>query len=149
MRIAYVAPYQGPTLVNRRPIVRNRSMSNRIKIELIATLLRENSHDVEIISQGEVVEPAWRFYPSFSEPERFHADIPVYYGSVLPIRGLNGFWSNARTLHILKKRHKAKPYDLVIIFNLKGPQLACANYSTCHLGLPLILEYEDDRFVDV
>ena len=35
MRIAYVAPYQGPTLVNRRPIVRNRSMSNRVKIELI------------------------------------------------------------------------------------------------------------------
>jgi glycosyltransferase involved in cell wall biosynthesis len=149
MRIAYIAPYQGPTLVSRRPIVRNRSMSNRIKIELIATLLRESSHDVEIISQGEVVESACRFYPSFSEPERFHADIPVYYGSVLPIRRLNGLWSNLRTLHILKERHNTKPYDVMIIFNLKGPQLHCANYAIRHLGLPLILEYEDDRFVDV
>ena len=52
MRIAYVAPYQGPTLLTRRPIVRNRSMSNAVKIELIATLLRERSHDVEVISQG-------------------------------------------------------------------------------------------------
>ena len=149
MRIAYVAPYQGPALVNRRPIVRNRSMSNRIKIELIATLLRANSHDVEIISQGEVIEPACTFYPSFAEQEPFHSDIPIYYGSVLPIRRLNGMWSNARTLHILKKRHRAKPYDLVIVFNMKGPQLTCANYSIRHLGLRVILEYEDDRFVDV
>jgi Glycosyl transferases group 1 len=148
MRIAYVAPFQGPTLLKRRPIVLNRSMSNRVKIELIATLLRSGSHDVEIISQGEVVEPALTFYPSFSEPELFHPDIPVHYGSVLPIRHLNGLWSNARTLHILKERHRVNPYDVVIIFNLKSPQIACANYAI-GLGLPVILEYEDDRFVDV
>src|SRR5262249_44098687 len=102
MRIAYVTPYQGSTLLKRRPIVRNRSMSNRIKIELIATLLRASSHDVEIISHGEVVDSAFTFYPAFSEEERFHRDIPIYYGSVLPIRRLNGLWSNAATLRILK-----------------------------------------------
>src|SRR5262245_23183835 len=102
MRIAYVTPYQGPTLVKRRPIVRNRSVSNKIKIELIATLLRASSHDVEIISQGEVIEPALTFYPGFSEEERFHPEIPIYYGSVLPIRRLNGFWSDGSTLRILK-----------------------------------------------
>jgi len=149
MRIAYVAPYQGSTLLKRRPIVRNRSMSNRIKIELIAALLHANSHEVEVISQGEVVESSWTFYPSFSEPESFHPYIPIYYGSVLPIRRLNGLWSNARTLHILKERHRAKPYDLVIVFNLKGPQIACANHAIRYLGLPVILEYEDDRFVNV
>jgi glycosyltransferase involved in cell wall biosynthesis len=149
MRIAYIAPYQGPTLVKRRPIVRNRSLSNRIKIELIATLLQDRTHEVELISQGEVIEPAYKFYPSFSEPERFHAHIPIYYGSALPIRRLNGLWSNTRTLHILKERHRAKPYDLVIIFNLKDPQIACADYAIRRLGLPVILEYEDDRFVNV
>jgi glycosyltransferase involved in cell wall biosynthesis len=149
MRIAYVAPYQGPTLLNRRPIVRNRSMSNRIKIELIAALLQAKSHQVEVISQGEVIEPACTFYPSFSEPERFHPEIPIFYGSVLPIRRLNGLWSNTRTLHILKHRHRAKPYDLVIVFNLKGPQVSCANYAIREAGLPVILEYEDDRFVNV
>jgi len=82
-------------------------------------------------------------------PSRFHADIPVYYGSVLPVRRLNGLWSNAQTLKILKERHRTKPYDLVIIFNLKGPQLACAQHALSRLRLPLVLEYEDDKFVDV
>lgn len=149
MRIAYIAPYQGPTLLKRRPIVRNRSMSNRVKIELIATLLQECSHEVEIISQGEVIEPSCTFYPSFSEPERFHPQIPIYYGSVLPVRRLNGLWSNTWTLNILKNRHRAKPFDLVIIFNLKGPQVACANYAIRNVGLPVVLEYEDDKFVNV
>ncbi len=149
MRIAYITTYQGPTLVKRRPIVYNRSMSNRIKIELIATLLYDRAHDVEVISQGEVVENRFKVYPPFSEPERFHPCIPVYYGSVLPIPRLNGFWSTASIVHTFKKRHHAKPFDLVIIFNLKDQQVACADYAIRHLGLPVILEYEDDRFVNV
>jgi glycosyltransferase involved in cell wall biosynthesis len=149
MRIAYIVPYQGPTLLRRRPIIRNRSMSNSIKIELIATLLHAASHDVEIISQGEVVESSFSFYPSLSESDRFHPEIPVYYASALPIRRLNGLWSNARTLHIFKARHRYRPYDLVIVFNMKGPQIACANYSIRHLGLPVVLEYEDDHFSSV
>ena len=149
MRIAYVAPYQGPTLLKRRPIVRNRSMSNAVKIELIASLLRARSHDVEILSQGEVVESAWTFYPAFSEEERFHPQIPIHYGSVVPVRRLNGLWSTHRTLQLLKERHRADPYDVVMVFNLKGPQIACANYAIRHLGLPVVLEYEDDRFVNV
>jgi len=149
MRIAYIAPYHGPTLLRRRPIVRNRSMASATKIELIARLLRSSSHDVEVVSQGAVIELGWTFYPSFVEPELFHPEIPVYYGSVLPIRRLNGLWSNARTLNVFKARHRVAPYDLVIIYNLQGPQLACANYAIRQLGLPVILEYEDDRFVDV
>lgn len=149
MRIAYVAPYHGPALLRRRPIVRNRSMASATKIELIAGLLRASGHEVEIISQGAVIELALTFYPSFAEPELFHPEIPIYYGSVLPIRRLNGLWSNARTLHLFKARHRVAPYDLVIIYNLQGPQLACANHAVRHLGLPVILEYEDDRFVNV
>ena len=149
MRIAYLTTYQGPTLLKRRPIVRNRSLSNAIKIELIASLLRAKSHDVEVISQGEVVEHKLTFYPSFTEPQRFDSRIPVYYSSSLPIRRLNGLWSNFHTLRLLKARHRAAPFDLVIIFNLKGPQVTCANYALRSLRVPVILEYEDDRFVNV
>jgi len=149
MRIAYITPYQGPTLLKRRPIVHNLSMSNRIKIELIAALLCDRAHEVEVISQGEVIENSFTFYPSFSEPERFHPHIPIYYASALPVRRLNGFWSSAWTVHVFRERHRAKPFDLVIIFNLKGPQIACANYAIGHFGLPVILEYEDDKFVNV
>ena len=55
MRIAYVAPYQGPTLLKRRPIFRNLSLGARAKVELIADLLQKHSHTLEILSQGEVV----------------------------------------------------------------------------------------------
>src|SRR5215467_8406878 len=111
MRLAYVTTYQGPLLVKERPTLRNRSLSNTIKIELIASLLRESSHDVEVISQGEVVDHKLGFYPSFSEPQRFHPEIPVHYASALPIRRLNGLWSSLRTLQLFKSRHRAASFD--------------------------------------
>jgi hypothetical protein len=149
VRIAYLTTYQGPSLVERRPVIRNRSLSNKVKIELIASLLRANSHEVEVISQGEVVENKFKFYPGFSEPQRFDSRIPVHYSSALPIRRLNGLWSSQRMLELFKARHRAAPFDLVIVFNLKEPQVACANYAIGRLRLPVILEYEDDRFVNV
>lgn len=149
MRIAYITPYQGPTLVQRRPIVRNRSVSNRIKIELVAQLLQANGHEVEIISHGEVTEHKLRFYPGFWETELSHPEIPIYYVSSLPIRRINGFWAGWQALRFLKKRHRVRPFNLVLIFNLKRPQISCANYATKELGLPVIFQYEDDVFVDV
>jgi glycosyltransferase involved in cell wall biosynthesis len=149
VRIAYVTPYQGPTVVTRRPIVRNRSISNKIKIELIAGLLHASSHEVEIISHGEVIERQFKFYPGFYEPELFHSTIPIYYVSSLPIKRLNGFWSGRQALRFFKRRHRVRPYDLLIIFNMKPPQIVCANYAIRRLGLPVILEYEDDAFASV
>jgi glycosyltransferase involved in cell wall biosynthesis len=128
--------------------VRNRSLSNAVKIELVASCLRERSHDVEVISQGEIIENQFKFFPGFSESVRFHPEIPIYYASALPIRRLNGTWSSLRTLQLFKARHRAAPFDVVVIFNLKEPQVTCANYAIRRLGLPVILEYEDDRFVD-
>jgi glycosyltransferase involved in cell wall biosynthesis len=149
MRIAYITPYQGPTVLDKRPIVENRSMSNRMKIELIARLLHQNGHEVEILSHGEVIDNRFRFYPGFWEPKLFHPGIPVYYISSLAIRRLNGFWAGRRAVQFLKKRHKFRPYDLVIIFNLKRPQISAARYAHKKLRVPVILEYEDDAFVDV
>ena len=123
-------------------------MSAATKMELIARLLYSRSHDVEIVSQGEVIENSLTYYPPFAEPERFHPEIPVYYASALTVRRINGFWSDRRTLQVFKDRHRTAPYDLVIIYNLKGPQLACARYAF-RQGIPVILEYEDDRFVNV
>jgi Glycosyl transferases group 1/Glycosyl transferase 4-like domain len=149
VRIAYITTYQGPTLLEKRPIVRNRSLSNTVKIELIASLLRANGHEVEVLSQGEVVDNKLKFYTGFSEPQPFDSKIPVHYSSAFPVRRVNGFWSSFQTLRLLKARHHETPFDLVIIFNLKDPQVACANYALKRLRIPVILEYEDDRFVNV
>jgi glycosyltransferase involved in cell wall biosynthesis len=149
MRIAYIAPYQGAELLKRRPIVRNLSLAGNTKIELIAALLRKLSHEVEIISQGEVVDSHIRHFASFREHITSSTDVPVFYASTLPIKYLNGFWSTLQTLRLFKLRHARSPFDLVIIYNLKAPQLQCARHAIQQIGLPVVVEYEDDAFVDV
>jgi len=149
MRIAYIAPYQGPKLVKARPVVKNLSLAGSIKIENIAVMMREQENEVEIISQGEVIELKHKWYPSICETEPFDPAIPVLYASALPIKFLNGLWSSKCTLALFKARHKRSPYDLVIIYNLKLPQIACADYAIHHLGLLVVFEYEYDAFVDI
>ena len=148
MRIAYVAPYKGPTVLEQRTILRGLSLSNTIKIELLAGLMRRAGHDVEVISIGEVVDSRFKMYRGCVENRPFDPAVPVYYASSMPIRFLNGLWSSYWTLNYLKSRHRAMPFDLVVIFNLKRPHVACANYAV-RRGLPVILEYEDDSYVDV
>ena len=147
MRIAYVAPYQGPGLLKTRPILGNLGLAANVKMELVAELLRKNRHSVDLVSQGAVVERQVKFYPAFQEPTAFDQAIPVFYASALPIRRINGLWSALSTLRILRRRHRLAPYDAVIIYNLQFPQVICAIYVMRVLGLPVVLEYEDDTFV--
>jgi glycosyltransferase involved in cell wall biosynthesis len=149
MRIAYIANYQGTTLLKRRPIVRNLSLAANVKIGLVAELLRNKSHSVEIFSQGEVIEHAFKFYPGFEEPELFDENIPVYYGAAFPVKFVNGVASSTSLLQIFKARHRAEPFDMMLIYNVKPAQILCANYAIRRLRLPVILEYEDDAFVNV
>jgi glycosyltransferase involved in cell wall biosynthesis len=125
-----------------------------VKIQLIADLLRRSAHEVEVISQG-ALEPLvgtdklrFRFYPRFSESERFHPDIPIDYVSALSMKFLIGLWESVQTTRLLAARHRRSPYDAVIIYNMQAAQVGCARYAQ-RLGLPVILEYEDDSFVDV
>lgn len=136
-------------MLKSRPIVGNLSLAGSVKMELIAGLLYDKKHEVEIISQGEVVEWHCELYPSFRDPAPFNSHVPIYYASALPIRFLNGLWSSNRTLNLFKLRHQSSPFDLVIIYNLKRPQVASADYAIRCLGLPVVFEYEDDAFVDL
>lgn len=149
MRIAYIANHQGPGLLERRPIVANRSLANTIKLELIATALAQRAHEVEVISQGEVAERAWKLYPAFREPKPFHPSVPIFYASAFPVRRLNVPWSNHHTLRIFKARHRERPFELAIIWNLKRPQLTCAQYAMRRMRIPVLLQYEDDAFVGI
>ena len=149
MRVAYIAPYQGPGLQDCRPTLQNLALAGNVKIELIAELLRRHQHDVEVLSQGEVVERRLKYYPAFSETRRFDSRIPVHYASALPVRFVNGWWSSRDMLALFRERHRVSPFDLVIIYNLKRPQVECARYAMDHLGLPVVVEYEDDAFVDL
>jgi glycosyltransferase involved in cell wall biosynthesis len=149
MRIAYIALYQGPDLLKSRPSLFNLSLGCKVKVELIAELLRKSSHEIEIFSPGPVDQFQFKFYPSVYESQRFHPDIPIYYASALPVRFLTGLWEGWSAKKLLKSRHKVAPFDLIIIQTLKRAQLACADHAMRKLGLPVIFEYEDDQFVDV
>jgi glycosyltransferase involved in cell wall biosynthesis len=122
-------------------------LGGNLKIELIAELLERSSHNVEILSQGEVIERQLKIYRAFSEPEPFKAKTTINYSSALPVRFLNGLWSSLSLLSLFKARHRVSPFDVVLIYNLKPPQVACAKYALGRLGLPVILEYEDNAFV--
>jgi glycosyltransferase involved in cell wall biosynthesis len=148
VRIAYVAPYQGPQLLQRRPVVGNLALAGNLKIELIAGLLARRGHDVEIISQGEVLNRP-RFYPGFQETTTGDRAVPVFYSSALPIRFVNGYWSGRGVLSILKNRHRDKQFDAVIVYNLNVPQVRAGLYAADKLHLPVIVEFEDDSFVDI
>jgi glycosyltransferase involved in cell wall biosynthesis len=155
MRIAYIANYQSPGLVKKRPCQHNLSLAARVKIQLIAELLQASSHEVDIISQG-ALEPLvgadrfrFRFYPSFEEHERFHPDIPILYTSALAVKFMTGFWESLLAKRLLKARHDHHRYDAVIIYNLQRAQIGCAHYAAKRLRLPVVLQYEDDAFVNV
>jgi glycosyltransferase involved in cell wall biosynthesis len=149
MRVAYVAPYQGKDLRTRRPIIDNLALAANLKIELIAELLASAGHEVEVLSQGEVGERSFALYPAFQEVPRFHPAIPVHYCSALPVRRVQGAWSTFQMLRLLRTRHREAPFDLVIIYNFKLPQVFAALFAVRTMGLPVILEYEDDALVNV
>lgn len=149
MRIAYLAPYQGTELLWRRPTLANLALAANLKIELVAELLVKAGFQVEIISQGEVVERRAKFYRGFDEAEPFHSQIPVHYAAALPIRFLNGLTSAVWTVLVLLRRQLASKFDVVIVYNLKPAQLLTALVARFLLRLPVILEHEDDVFVEV
>ncbi len=149
MRLAYIAPYQGPALIMRRPSRINLALAGNLKIELVAELLAERDHDVEILSQGEVVENRLAYFPAFDEPRPFSAEIPVSYASALPVRFMNAWWSSRRTLALFQERHESARFDLVLVYNLKPPQVSCAQHAMDRFELPVVVEFEDDLFVDV
>ena len=147
MRIAFIAPYQGTTLCQHRPITSNFGLGATAKMRILAELLRRSSHEVEIFSQGEVIESKLTYYPPLVEAASAD-EIPVRYASAVPLRGFNALWSTRSLLRLFKAHHRRQPYDLVVIYNLKPPQVTCADYALRH-GLPVVMEYEDDQFLEI
>ncbi|OAI55807.1 hypothetical protein AYO49_01015 [Verrucomicrobiaceae bacterium SCGC AG-212-N21] len=149
MHIAYVSHYQGPQVLVKRPSVVNLSLACNMKTEVVSDLLRRQGHSVEIVSPGQAGrESTTKYYRGFSEQTPGAEGSPVFYPSCIPVRFVTGWWSALRTLALFKARHRVRPFDLLIIYNLKLPQLLCAKHAR-RLGLPVVLDYEDDEFVDV
>src|SRR5688572_8500193 len=100
MRIAFIAPYQGTTLCEHRPITSNFGLGATAKMRILAELLRRSSHEVEIFSQGEVIESKLTYYPPLVEAAASAGEIPVRYASAVPLRGFNALWSTRSLLRL-------------------------------------------------
>jgi glycosyltransferase involved in cell wall biosynthesis len=124
-------------------------LAANLKIEMVAELLERHDHRIDVLSQGEVAEEEARFFSAFREEKPFSSTVRVMYASALPVRRINGLWSAFWTLRLFKQLHRREPYDVVIVYNLKLPQIVCARHAIRRLGLPVVLEYEDDAVVDV
>lgn len=148
MRIAYIAGYQGSGLITQRAI-RNRALATSTKVELIAQMLYSCGHEIEILSHGIVAEGKNRYYPMFIEPDLFNPDIPIYYSAALDIKRLNNIFARISTFHLLKKRNEQNPYDIIIIYNANPLEIKCAQYAMHRMRKPVILEYEDDSFLNI
>jgi len=118
-------------------------------MELIAELLRQNRHEITVLSQGAVVEHQAKYYPGLCEPQPFERQTPIFYASALPVAHVNGGWSALQTLRLFRQHHRLSPFDVAIVYNLQFPQALCAAYALRRLEIPVILEYEDDALVDV
>jgi glycosyltransferase involved in cell wall biosynthesis len=149
MRIAYIAPYYGPGVLERRQIRFNPSLANSTKLALITELLRQHGHSIEVLAPAEVFEQKPRFYPAYVEPRPFDFSVPVFYASCLPIPRVAGLWSSVATLRLLRQRHRRCKYEAVIIWNLKDTTVVCAHHAIRRMRVPVFIQYEDDSNVDV
>ncbi len=115
MRIAYIAPYQGPALLKRYPIITNLSLGASAKGELIAEQLQNRSHAVEIVSQDKVVERQLKVYTAAPKMELFNSNISIFYSSAFPVRFLSRFCSRLSIHRLVKARHRIALFDVVLI----------------------------------
>jgi len=150
MRILYIASYQGPDIVVRRRMIRNRSLGGSRKIELISNMLHRQGHDVTILSSGIPAERSGRFYRAF---ESTTTGIPgkgvrVLYAGGLDVRFLNYAFAILSSIKWIKHEYSKKPFDMLLAYNIDEFTWPVTwFYLRCIDMIPIMLEYEDS--VDV
>jgi glycosyltransferase involved in cell wall biosynthesis len=120
-----------------------------MKIAVIVESLRTGGHVLDLLSEGEVDAFRCHYYPGFSEVDDACGGIVIQYASALPLRMLGGLWSSFRMLRLVIAGHRRAPYQAVIVYNLKQSHVSCIRYASRTLGVPVILQYEDDAFVNI
>jgi len=144
MKVLYIANFQGPELIKRRNIRRNRSLAGTPKMCAIITALVSLGHDVEIYSTGTSAEWTGKIYRSFGEniaaSERM---VPIHYSWCLDLPILNRYTSTFSLLINLKKFFKRKTFDVAIVYNCDMESLVAAWYCRFVRSIPVVLEYED------
>lgn len=144
MKIAYIAGYQGPELIKKRTVIKNRALAGTRKIGMVITALSKAGHDVTVLSHGIDANNNFRYSKSFSE--EIENNVFITYASSFGCKGLNVLFALSSLFFLFKKVHKNNKIDIVILYNLALPEVFVGIYAN-FLKIPIILEYEDSAFV--
>jgi glycosyltransferase involved in cell wall biosynthesis len=142
MRILYVANFQGPAAIARRPFRRNRALGASTKIEALASILGRLGNEVTILTPAVRAERSGRWFGSEAEslPGAAPGTCRVEYLSAWDLPVLNLLVAEAGMKGWLRRR---PPWDLALVYNLDAMQMAAAEMLSSR-GTPVVFEYEDD-----
>lgn len=141
MRVLYLANYQGPALVQRRRIVRNRALGGSTTIESISRALANRGHEITLLSMGTPAERTGRVYGWQREQIRTsRGAVRVTYLPAIDLPVLNLWAGRAAVAAYLRWRSQ---WDVALVYNLAPEALAAARrLRAC--GIPVVFEYADD-----
>jgi len=148
VRIAYLANYQGPDLIAQRGIRRNLALAGSRKIGAIASLLGELGHKVVVFSRGCPAENSGRYYQSYnSVTTEGLGVVRVVYAPCWDLSypgAVAGIWFFRRALI---REFSRQPFDMIFTYNISHTETTAALWAA-RRGVPVVVEYEDDAFVN-
>ncbi len=147
MRIAYIANYQGPDLIDRRGIHRNLALAGSQKIQTVASLLADTGHDVTILSPGIVAERKGHWHAGFASKLAPTGSSTVRYAAALDAPVVSQVVAMATLWMAFVNEQTRHPFDLVILYNFGLAEGIVADRAISRFGIPLLIEYEDDTDV--
>ena len=145
MRILFIGAYQGPEVISRRRIVRNRSLAGTTKMHAIAEALMSLGHEVVFYSSGRPAERTWRAFPPMTEDVEVPAggSFRVQYGAAVDQLGVGNLVSILEMLNRVPRMCARYRFHAAIVYNLQTDSVLGALYCRWLSNIPVILEYED------
>jgi glycosyltransferase involved in cell wall biosynthesis len=149
MHVAYIAGYQGPALLRQRTMQTNRALAGSQKIETLARLLARAGHEVTLLANGYCVERQGRRFPALIEELPAEpAPITVHYPPGADAPPANAWLAIAGLRRLIAEHHARRPFDLAVVYNIATVHAPAMFQFGWRLGVPLVLEYEDNALVD-
>lgn len=146
MKVLYITNYQGPAAVAQRGHRRNRTLGPSRKVEVFTRGLLGRGHEVEVVSAATVSEGTFRWHPAFECREPGCGAARVRYLAGLDVPRLNLLVAG----HLLARDlARVERPDVAFLYNLEWYFLAPAAAWARRVGVPLVVEYEDDALIEV
>ena len=143
MHIAYVVHFAGPQVIEGRFGGRDPNPGATQKVKLICRALLKGGHRVTILSPN-AVSHSGKYYPAGSERLTFtEGEVGVLYAPLLDIRGLHRLPAGLWLSRLFRREHRRSRFGGVLVYNIGSTTLLAAREGR-RVGLPVILEYEDD-----